>query len=498
MMLVRTVVWLIFAVLLAPVRGAENEKLLDLLNSSPSLTHAHIGWKFIEADTSKVLAEHEASNFFTPASNTKLYTTAAALVRLGVTYQFKTVVKTMGTVDAGGTLRGDLIFVGGGDPNLSGRMLPYTPDKHEEDPLAAVKRLADQIQSRGIRQVQGDVIGDDTRYPFDPYPDGWTVDDATWYYGTPVSAFSVNDNSVQVTVLPTQPGKAADIQLDPEFGYFVVLNHVTTDESAAAHVEIARPPGSNELILSGTIGRTAPKVEEYVAVADPALFASLALKAQLEERGISVHGTSRAQHRSLLSVANPLEEARVVSAPEGTVLASLDSAPLYQIVQVVNKVSQNLHAEMLLRETALATRGIGTLAAALEERTRFLAEAGIDDTAFDFADGSGLARQDLTTPASTVQLLRYMWQRPERDSWLASLPVGGVDGSLRKRFKNLPGADRIHAKTGSLAHVSTLSGYLQARSGKWIIFSFMVNGEVNDKGDVQNFLQQSFALFLNE
>src|SRR5690242_16722373 len=99
MMRARIVVWFIVAVVFAPVRGAENEKLLDLINSSPSLTHAHIGWKFIEADTSKVLAEHEASNFFTPASNTKLYTTAAALVRLGVTYRFKTVVKTMGTVE---------------------------------------------------------------------------------------------------------------------------------------------------------------------------------------------------------------------------------------------------------------------------------------------------------------------------------------------------------------------------------------------------------------
>lgn len=491
---------LCFSVVVAssPLHGAENGQLLEFINSSPSLSHAHLGWKFLEADTGKVLADHEASAFFAPASNAKLYTTAAALVRLGVTYQFKTIVKTGGTVDADGTLRGDLTLVGGGDPNLSGRTLPYTPDRHDEDPLAAVKRLADQIQSRGIRRVQGDVIGDDTRYPFDPYPDGWTIDDATWYYGAPVSALSVNDSSVQIAVLPTRPGEPADVHLDPEFGYFVVLNRVVTDESAAAHIDISRPPGSNELILSGTIGRTAPKVEEYVAVPDPALFAASALKAQLEVRGISVRGGARAAHRNLSSVPNPLAEALLVSAPEGMVLASLDSAPLYQVVQVVNKVSQNLHAEMLLREVALATHGVGTVAAGLDERTKFLAEAGIDSAAFDLTDGSGLARQDLTTPDSTVQLLRYMWQRPERDSWLASLPVGGIDGSLRRRFKNLPGAERIHAKTGSLAHVSTLSGYLQAKSGNWIIFSVMINGEVNDKGDVQEFLQQAFALFLDK
>lgn len=497
-MFVRILLCFFIALALAPLRGAENEQLLEFINSSPSLSHAHLGWKFLEADTGKVLADHEASTFFAPASNTKLYTTAAALARLGITYQFKTVVKTSAAVDADGTLQGDIVLVGGGDPNLSGRVIPYTPDQHDEDPLAAVKRLADQIQSRGIRRVQGDVIGDDTRYPFDPYPDGWTIDDSTWYYGAPVSALAVNDNSVQISIQPTQPGDLADVHLNPEFGYFVVLNRVATDDSAAAHVNISRPPGSNELILSGTIGRTSPKVEQYVAAPDPALFAARALKAQLEERGISVYGRATAAHRYVSSVPNPLSEARIVSAPEGTVLASLDSAPLYQIVQVVNKVSQNLHAEMLLREVGLATRGVGTLAAGLDERTKFLAEAGVDSAAFDFADGSGLARQDLTTPNSTVQLLRYMWQRPERDSWLASLPVGGIDGSLRRRFKTLPGAERIHAKTGSLAHVSTLSGYLQAKSGKWIIFSVMINGEVNDKGDVQKFLQQAFALFLDK
>jgi D-alanyl-D-alanine carboxypeptidase/D-alanyl-D-alanine-endopeptidase (penicillin-binding protein 4) len=497
-MCVRILVCFLLATWAAPIRGAEDDRLLEIVRNSPSLSHAHVGWKFMEADSGKVLSDHESASFFTPASNTKLYTTAAALVRLGVTYQFKTVVKTMGRIEGDGTLTGDLIFVGGGDPNLSGRTVPYTVEKRDEDPLAAVKRLADQIQSRGIRQVQGDVIGDDTRYPFDPYPDGWTIDDATWYYGAPVSALAVNDSSVQVAVLPTQPGEPADVYLNPEFGYFVVMNHVITDESAAAHVDISRPPGSNELILSGTIGRTAPKVEEYIAVPDPALFAAEALKAQLEERGISVRGEARAAHRNLSSVANPVQEARVVSTPEGTVLASLDSAPLYQIVQVINKVSQNLHAEILLREMALATHGVGTLAAALDERTKFLAEAGVDTTLFDFADGSGLARQDLTTPASTVQLLRYMWQRPERDSWLASLPVGGVDGSLRRRFKNVPGAERIHAKTGSLAHVSTLSGYLQTKSGTWIIFSLMINGEVNDKRDVQKLMEQAFPVFLDK
>lgn len=484
--------------LFLPANAAENDRLVEFVNNSPVLSRAHAGWKFVEADTGKVLAAHEAENFFTPASNTKLYTTAAALVRLGATYQFKTTVTTPGTIDADGAMSGDLVFVGGGDPNLSGRLLPYSVAPRDEDPLAAVKRLADQIQARGIKQIHGDVIGDDRRYPFDPYPDGWTLDDSIWYYGAPVSALAVNDNSVEVTIQPTAPGDPADVRLNPELGYFIVMNRAVTDLSSDSNIDISRLPGSNELVVTGRIGQTAPKVKQFVAAAEPALFAAGALKWELEQRGIAVLGHARVLHRDLSSVPDPLAEARVVGLPGTTMVASLDSAPLYQVVQVVNKVSQNLHAEMLLREVGVATRGVGTLAAGLDERKKFLAEAGVENNGYDFADGSGLARQDLTTPDATVQLLRYMWQRPERDLWLASLPVGGVDGSLRRRFKTLPGAERIHAKTGSLSHVASLSGYLQNKSGRWIIFSMMVNGGVDDNGDVQKFFEQACAEFLGE
>jgi D-alanyl-D-alanine carboxypeptidase/D-alanyl-D-alanine-endopeptidase (penicillin-binding protein 4) len=164
----------------------------------------------------------------------------------------------------------------------------------------------------------------------------------------------------------------------------------------------------------------------------------------------------------------------------------------------VNKVSQNLHAELLLREVAVATRGVGTLAAGLDERKSFLSSAGIPENAYQLDDGSGLARQDLASPHATVQLLRYMWNRPERETWLASLPVGGSDGSLQHRFRAVAGAARLHAKTGSLAHVAALSGYLQTQSGGWIVFSLMANAEVDNSGAVQNFFDSACALFLQQ
>jgi D-alanyl-D-alanine carboxypeptidase/D-alanyl-D-alanine-endopeptidase (penicillin-binding protein 4) len=179
-------------------------------------------------------------------------------------------------------------------------------------------------------------------------------------------------------------------------------------------------------------------------------------------------------------------------------LASLESAPLFQVIQVVNKVSQNLHAEMLLRETAYATRSMGTLAAGLDERKSFLTEAGIPQKTYAFVDGSGLARQDVTSPQATVALLRYMWSRPERQAWVDSLPIGGVDGTLKSRFKNIAGADRVHAKTGSLSHVAALSGYLQTKSGKWLIFSMMANAELNDHEEVQKFFDAACGVLLKE
>lgn len=508
----RPVVQLLAVALLLPdiftcssLRGAEispQQQLNGMISSSPNLPRGHIGFEFEDAETGKVLAQMGARDFFTPASNAKLYTTAMAIVRLGVTYQFKTAVKTSGRFAPGDTRVPDLIFIGGGDPNLSGRAIPFFQAEEEakdkRDGLSAANRLADQIAAKGVKDIDGDIIGDDTRYPFDPYPDGWTFDDGTWSYGAPVSALCVNDNSVHLTVAPTEPNSLAAITITPEIGQFIVLNQVVTDASQETHISVARPPGSNELVISGTLGNRAPILEEDVAVADPALFAAEALRYALQERGVAVHGVARARHQNLKDVPNLLQALRLENAPSGTELAAIQSAPISQIVQVVNKISQNLHAEMLLREVAYATRSVGTLEAGRDERKRFLAEVGLDSMEFVLADGSGLARQDLTTPDSIVKLLRYMWNRPERDAWVQSLPIGGVDGTLDRRFKSVPGGERVHAKTGSLSHVNAMSGYMQTESGRWVIFSMMANAEVNDSREVRLFFDQACGVFLGK
>lgn len=472
------------------------KRVATLIRQSPAVQRGDLGYKFVDAFTGEVLAEGNSRHFFTPASNTKLYTTALALTRLGPAYKFQTSLRTTGSWTPGQTALPGLQLVGGGDPDLSGRTMPYHVDAPESDPLSVLRELAAQLVAKGIREIDGDITGVSTRYPDERYPDGWTIDDSIYGYGAPVSALAVNDNIVSLKVTPTSEGELAALELRPAVGNFIVLNEVTTDNTRKCRVDVMRPPGSNELILRGAIGRFSPPWEQDVAVEDPALFAAESLIDVLRDAGITVRGAARSEYQAEGTAA---PEPQPSTVPEsGIVLAFHESPPLSQIIQVVNKVSQNLHAEMLLREVAFIADGNGSLACGLAEREKFLSEIGItqEGSGYSFADGSGLAREDLTTPDSTVGLLRSLWIGHNRDAWVNSLPIGGVDGSLEHRFHGIRNANRIHAKTGSLANVNALSGYIETLRGRWIAFSIMVNATPDHSEDIQKFLDRLCALFL--
>jgi serine-type D-Ala-D-Ala carboxypeptidase/endopeptidase (penicillin-binding protein 4) len=470
------------------------KRIAAVIESSPAAQRGRFGYKFVDVETGAVLAQQDPQRFFTPASNTKLYTMALALARLGPNYKFQTELRTNGPWAPGQPVLQDLELIGGGDPNLSGRVLPYNVNSKDGDPLKTLEDLADKLVQAGVHEINGDVTGVSTRYAGDAYPDGWTVDDGTYSYGAPVSALALNDNTISLLLHPTETGELAEVELIPSISHFVVLNKVITD-AVTTHIEISRAPGSGEVVVWGTIRKGSSVWREDLGVDDPALLAAEALVSVLRERGIMVRGTVRSRYRELSDVPNPLLETPPLSMP-GTLLAVHESAPLWQTIQVVNKVSQNLHAEMLLREVAYVTRGIGTLRAGVTEREAFLEEIGItrEDSGVALDDGSGLARQDLTTPDSTVALLSYMWHRPVRDIWVQSLPIGGVDGTLQHRFKNINGAERVHAKTGSLSHVNALSGYIQTER-RWIAFSIMVNATAGYDSDARDFIDRLCGIF---
>ena len=439
-----------------------------IIESSPQVRQSFWGIRVIDARSGEVLFALNDDKFFVPASNTKLFTTALALHRLGADYRFRTRVAVDAKPDTAGHVR-ELRLIGGGDPNLSGRNLPYNVNEEiGPDSFAALRELADKVVAAGVQSVEGDIVGDDTAFLWEPYPPGWAIDDATWEYGAPVSALTLNDNTMHVMVFPgSAPGMPTSVALSPTLEYLEIQNRVTTvAPEGKRELRFDRLPGSNELLITGTIPASGRSWETTIAVEDPALFAAAAFKSILEDRGVRISGRARALHRS---------EGEELPAWEGIDIAQHDSPPLSQVLQVINKVSQNLHTEILLQQVAREKTGVGSRRKGLQEIAEWLTEIGVEPGQYNFEDASGLSRLTLVTPATVSTLLKTMYATPEREVWIASLPIGGVDGTLKNRFEGQPNGTRIHAKTGSLSHVAALSGYAQIDAEHARIFSVLVN-----------------------
>jgi len=457
----------------------EIERLID---AKAATRNAFWGIEIVDLATGKTVYSHNTESLFVPASNTKLFTGALARERLGPDFRFHTRVLADTAPDAEGRIHGDLRLAGGGDPNLSARPVPYRMGPVTGNPLAPIEDLADQLVARGVKRIDGGIVGDDTWYVWEPYPDGWAIDDTRYEYGAPVSALTINDNTVTVTIRPgAQVGDLAEVLLSPAIEYYGVDNRVRTVAAGGPRqLELDRVPGGRQVRLWGTIPLRSAEEPLALAVEDPAEFGAAALRRALEDRGVTVAGGVRARHR----YANEADEN---VEPEGVELARRDSAPLIDDLAITAKVSQNLHAELALRAVGRARGKAGSRKAGLEEMTSFLSEIGIGGDAYHFGDGSGLAGADLVTPEAIVKLLRHMYDSSLREQWIALMPIGGQDGSLSRRFRDNGEARRIHAKTGTLTHVSALSGYVQRRDGTWVAFSILVNnhnGPASEAGGV--------------
>jgi D-alanyl-D-alanine carboxypeptidase/D-alanyl-D-alanine-endopeptidase (penicillin-binding protein 4) len=455
---------------------------------------------------------------FQPASNAKLYTTAAAMALLGPETTFETRIVARGVMEGTTALKGDVVLVGAGDANLSGRAIPYVapavlpkvekgaPPLPEVNPLRYLEAMADQVAATGLKVVNGDVVGDDTLFPWEPYPQDWSIDDTVWGYGAPVSALTINDNQIKVTVTPAAvAGQPATVVVDPAVpSYYTLDVSVTTGENkSGSHVQMERALGSKVLRVYGSIAADAQPDEKEVAISDPAEYAAVALKGMLEKRGIVVTGRARAEHRVSLNekgfverMKEPGQESAMVTggiegesclmAPpppmpgtEVKVLSSRSSPSLADDVTVTNKVSQNLHAELWLHHLGKrASCGDGSTVAGARMVRAFLENAGIDKDDFVFFDGSGLSGHDLVTPRATARLLQYASTQLWFADWKKSLPVGGEDGSLVERFGKAPLKDHVFAKTGTLGEARALSGYLECASGRTVIFSIMVGNHM--------------------
>lgn len=425
-----------------------------------------------------VLLAYRADERFVPASNVKLFVTAAALAAEAELSALDSGLQVVWETAEHGPPT--LALVGRGDPTIgfgtdcSGRCL---------------ETLAEAVAASGVTEV-GDIIGDDQWFADQRKPLGWSWDDLKFGHGTSISAIAVNDNVLPLRVSPSSE-HGSDVRaswVDTGPSYFSLHNEAkTSDAKEPRALRLERRIGDRTARLYGALPAGSKSIKLDLGVDDPAHLAAWYFKRALEAKGVSVSGELRSRRRPLRytdepTSANPNDPSarlecasREQDTPNKTVIASLPSAPLQEILTEINKESQNLYAEVLLRQLGHIA-GTGSSFCGLLQIQKFLEDVGVARTSYDFADGSGLSSYNRVSPATVTALLRHAAAAPWADAYRASLPVGsGSVGTLKYRFRGTALESKIVAKTGTLNHADALSGYMQAKSGQTLVFSIIVN-----------------------
>lgn len=475
----------------APRRGAARTVVplaarLDAVLDARAFDSAAWGADVRDLRTGVRLYARAPGRAFTPASVAKLFVTAAALDAFGPQERVRTTVESAAPLDAQGRLLGDLVLVGRGEANLSARF-------ENGRALAAFERLAETLFAAGLRRVEGRLLGDESAFAGPRRGADWPWEDLVWWYGAEVSALSFNDNCAMLTVSSgARPGEPVEVTSSPHSAYFSVENRALTAAARnAPELALERALGSNHIVLSGSYPLGAAPRTLAVALEDPARFAVTVLAEVLGARGIQVAGGVDVVRASSAGGAVP-----VAPVPR-RVWASIEGPPLVDDLAVINKRSQNLHAELLLRRLGLRLKGEGTAAAGQAALRDFLTRAGLPPEGFELRDASGLSSADSLTPAHLTALLAYMARHPHAAAFAASLPVAGVDGTLESRWRGTPLQGNLLAKTGTLTHVHTLAGYLTRRDGTRLAFSLLLNQHLGPSAQVRE-AQDAFVRVLAE
>ena len=430
-----------------------------------------------DLDTGKVLFEKNSALNVKPASTMKLFTTAAILDAEGPEGNTAaTTVETAGRLDSLGRVLGDVYLVGRGDPNLSDRF----DWRNGKDPF---DQLARDLRDAGIRRVEGRVIGYDGLFSDEAVPDSWTADDLIWSYGATVSALSAFDNSLRLRLEPGErDGDATRLSVKPETGFIRFENRTVTSGEGKPKFTLNRELGSRVVVLEGTMPRLAEAWTGAIAVPEPTLFATTLFAEALARQGITVRDSPTTSRQPLPDSLRPL--------------ASLRGPAVAEQIRIVNKESQNLHAETLLRRLGLAAYKDASVESSLRARETFLKGIGVrvEDTAM--SDGSGLSRTDLVTARALVDLLAAMAKHPHAKVFRDSLPIAGVDGTLKRRMVGTKAQGRVFAKTGSIRHVNALGGYIDTVSGRHLVFSILVNHHTRPAKEALDAIDEICALLV--
>ncbi|MCU1268210.1 MAG: D-alanyl-D-alanine carboxypeptidase serine-type, family [Acidobacteria bacterium] len=463
---------------------AELQSRIAEILRKPELASAMVAVKVASLDTGRVLFEENANKLVRPASNMKLYTIAAALDRLSPDFRFTTSVQAAVKPDAEGTIHGDLIIYGRGDPSIAARF-------NNGDYYKGIDDLATRIAAAGVKRVEGDLVGDESYFTGPQFGSGWEWEDLTWYFGAEVSSLTVNDNSLDLFIKPgSQVGAPGLVTTGPPDPLLTIVNRVVTvARGTPRSVNIYRGLQENTLEVSGVIPLEDKGYTGGIAISHPAMLFVQLLRAALAQHGVTVTGKIRTTDgKPERSIIPRLVNASVQSTESRVEITNMPSPPLSLIAAHTLKPSQNLYTELVLRTlgksaTAPLKNSNGDLTsedAGLEVVKSFLKEAGLNPEVLVLSDGSGLSRNDMITAAATVQLLTYMSRHKYASVWRDALPIAGVDGTLRNRMKGTVAENNLRGKTGSLSSAASLSGYVTSAAGENLVFSIVANNYPRD------------------
>lgn len=462
----------------APRTLAELQDRIEQLARQPALEPGFFTVKIESLDTGQIVYQQNANKFVRPASNMKLYTVAAALDRLTPDYHFVTSVYAREKPDKG-TIRGDLIIYGRGDPSIAARF-------NNGDYFKGINDLADRIVAAGVKHVRGDLVGDESYFNGPPLGSGWEWEDLQWSYGAPISALTVNDNAIDLTVKPgDKVGASVVITSGPPATFITIANRATTSaRGSKSDLQIYRGLGASTLEITGSVPLGGSGFSGSVAIPDPALAFVSMLREALAKHGVTISGRVRTvgarSGGSFVanSLMTPASSTNVPPQMALVEIASMQSPAFSVIAAHTLKPSQNLYTELILRtlgKMAGANPGQTSEEAGLEVVRTFLRQAGVGENELALSDGSGLSRNDMIMADTTVQLLTYMSRHRFFGAFRDALPIAGVDGTLRARMKGTPAEGNLRAKTGTLSSVASLSGYVTTAAGEHLVFSMILN-----------------------
>jgi D-alanyl-D-alanine carboxypeptidase/D-alanyl-D-alanine-endopeptidase (penicillin-binding protein 4) len=439
---------------------------VDSMFTDSAFDHAFWGAKIVSLKTGEIWYERNANKMFNPASNQKIVTGSVALTKLGPDFRYQTTLSTNGSI-SNGVLNGDLIVFGTGDPTM------YT--RFGGDPRDTFRKWATILKQKGIRQVTGNIIGDDNAFDDERFGAGWAFDDFEYSYSAEINALQLNEGYVDLKIVPpTSASGSAQIIPNISTSYFTIENQLKVNAGGVNKVSIHRPYPFNTIKVTGEVLPNSRAINDAASISNQTLFFATVMKETLQENGVTVQGKAldcddipNWQHTP-------------------TDFATLDvqqSPPFAQVLKTMEKESQNLYAETFVRTLGLQLKGLGTFENGRSVVQETLQQWGSAPNVYQYYDGSGLSRQDYISPNVLVNVLSQMRQSPYWSTWYEALPIAGRDGTLQNRMKGTAAENNVRGKTGTISNVRGMSGYVTTADGEEVVFSFLVNGHLLSSRD---------------